>query len=285
MLEVKVSEISRSLMNRLGFNFTYLYKGPDFEVSLLSELTSIPEIPRFNTLLNLYRGRASWSLLMDILKEEGVAKILAEPTLITTSGQEARFLAGGEIPIPVPEELGRVTISYKPYGVGLIFTPTVLSREKISMRVVPEVSEVDYERVVYYLGWAIPAFKTRRAATTVELADGQSFAIAGLLREDVTQVVSKFPILGDIPVLGALFRSSEFQKNETELVIIVTPHLVKPLDMARQPLPTDAYIEPDDFEFYLLGAMEGREKPVRRPDVLPPQGGMEGEFGHIVPGL
>ena len=110
-------------------------------------------------------------------------------------------------------------------------------------------------------GYVVPALTTRRVSTVIELADGQSFAIAGLLKEDVREVVSKFPVLGDIPILGALFRSTSFQKNETELVVIVTPHLVKPLDMAKQTLPTDQYVEPNDFEFYLLGSLEGRGEP------------------------
>jgi|LQYC01.1.fsa_nt_gi pilus assembly protein CpaC len=290
MLEVRVAEMSRNVGKRLGINLAYL-RGNDFALSHLGDLTSggglsdLLTSSRVNTLFRFGYGGAWWTVFIDLLKENELVKILAEPTLVATSGQEARFLAGGEIPIPIPEDLGRVEIEYKPYGVGLTFTPTVLSGERISLRVAPEVSEPDYTRLVYFAGYAVPAFTTRRASTTIELADGQSFAIAGLFSDQVRQTASKYPVLGDIPVLGALFKSSEFQKNESELVIIVTPHLVKPLDMAKQTLPTDQYIEPDDFEFYLLGAMEGREKPARIPEVSPPQEGMEGEFGHIAPGL
>jgi len=238
-------------------------------------------------------GGASWTPFIDALKESGLTKILAEPTLITTSGREANFLAGGEYPIPVPQSgTGggtTITIDYKTFGVGLNFTPTVLSNEKISMAVSPEVSELDFTNAVAISGYVVPALTTRRVSTVIELADGQSFAIAGLLKEDVREVVSKFPVLGDIPILGALFRSTSFQKNETELVVIVTPHLVKPLDMAKQTLPTDQYVEPNDFEFYLLGSLEGRGEPesgsAKRSSlpVQPGQGGLEGDFGHIAP--
>jgi pilus assembly protein CpaC len=146
------------------------------------------------------------------------------------------------------------------------------------MQVTPEVSELDFSNALTTSGFVVPSITTRRVSTVIELADGQSFAIAGLLKDDVRQIVSKFPLLGDIPVLGALFRSTSFRKNESELIVIVTPHLVKPLDMAKQTLPTDQYVEPNDLEFYLLGNMEGRGKP------HPVKGsGLEGQFGHILP--
>ena len=154
-----------------------------------------------------------------------------------------------------------ITIQYKPYGVGLNFTPTVLGNGRISMAVAPEVSELDFSQAITIQGFVIPSITTRRVSTTVELADGQSFAIAGLLSDEVKEDVQKFPLLGDIPILGALFRSTSFQKSETELVVIVTPHLVKPLDLSKQTLPTDAFVEPNDFEFY--SAREARRQ--RRP--------------------
>ncbi len=319
MLEVRVSEMSRTLLRRLCVNFAYVSEsGNTFGVSMLKNLTSVTEtlltreikglsglVSPEGTLNSLgvgssvgliFRflgGGASWTPFIDALKESGLTKILAEPTLITTSGREANFLAGGEYPIPVPQSgTGggtTITIDYKTFGVGLNFTPTVLSNEKISMAVSPEVSELDFTNAVAISGYVVPALTTRRVSTVIELADGQSFAIAGLLKEDVREVVSKFPVLGDIPILGALFRSTSFQKNETELVVIVTPHLVKPLDMAKQTLPTDQYVEPNDFEFYLLGSLEGRGEPESRSatrsslPVPPGQGGLEGDFGHIAP--
>jgi pilus assembly protein CpaC len=231
-----------------------------------------------NALFRFHKGSATWTGFVDALKEDGLVKILAEPTLIALSGQTANFLAGGEVPIPVPED-DNIGIEYKRFGVSLSFSPTVLSENKISIKVAPKVSEIDYSIGIVYLGFVIPGFTTREASTTVELADGQSFAIAGLLDERIRDKLSKFPFLGDIPVLGALFRSREFQRSETELIIIVTPHLVKPLDLAKQTLPTDFYIEPDDSELFILGLMEGREKD--RPSTFREE--MDGDFGHVIP--
>jgi pilus assembly protein CpaC len=315
MLEVRVAEMSRSLAKRLGFNFTVVRAGDGFGVSMLNNLTSIvrpieaelfPTVNpgdapfgqvlsgAINALLRFTGSDRTWTVFIDALKENGLVKILAEPTLVTLSGQEARFLAGGEFPIPVPQEQGTITITFKPFGVGLSFTPTVLSNDKISMRVAPEVSDLDFSTAVVLQGFVVPGLTTRRASTVIELANGQSFAIAGLLRETVREAVAKFPVLGDIPVLGALFRSTSFQKNETELIIIVTPHLVKPLDMTKQTLPTDQYIEPNDFEWYLLGNLEGsglgktpRQERGQSKDapftLLKKTGGLEGEFGYIIP--
>ncbi len=306
MLEVRVAEMSRSLMKRLGFNMNVLRKD-DFGVSLLDGLTklvgegeanlltpgapySIFVSPAVNALFRITEGNTTWTGFIDALREDGLIKILAEPTLIALSGQTANFLAGGEFPIPVPQGLGTVAIDYKTFGVGLSFTPTVLSEDKISVNVTPEVSEVDFSTAVLLEGFVVPGVTTRRASTTIELADGQSFAIAGLLRENIREVFSKFPLLGSVPILGALFRSSSFQKNETELIIIVTPHLVKPLDLKKQSLPTDAYVEPDWFEFYFLGLMQGKKKEpagtnraTPAPTHLGKKGGLEGEFGHVIP--
>jgi pilus assembly protein CpaC len=301
MLEVRVSEISRSLLKRLGFNFNYVSSsGRNLGLSLLNKLTSIGGLPStetpvggipsagvgasdsVNAIFRFLSHDTTWTVFIDALKEEGLLKVLAEPTLITLSGKTANFLAGGEFPIPVPQSAAgggtTITIEYKPFGVGLNFTPTVLSNKKINMLVAPEVSELDFSNALTTGGFVVPALTTRRVSTVIELADGQSFAIAGLLKDDVREIVSKFPLLGSIPVLGALFRSTSFRKNETELIVIVTPHLVKPLDMAKQTLPTDQYVEPNDLEFYLLGNMEGRGKP------NPVKGsGLEGQFGHILP--
>jgi pilus assembly protein CpaC len=286
MLEVRVAEMGKSTTKRLGINFA-AQKGDQFAVSLLGGLAdfspatggllgfseAVSALFRFDT------GDVTWTGLIDALMEDGLVKILAEPTLITLSGQSANFLAGGEFPVPVPQGLGTVGIEYKPFGVGLIFTPTVLSKDKISIQVTPEVSELDFSTGVLIEGFVTPGITTRRASTTVELGDGQSFAIAGLLRETVLTDISKFPLLGDIPVLGSLFQSKTFQKRESELVIIVTPHLVKPLDVAKVSLPTDFYVEPSDVEFYLQGKIEGSEK-----NRLPATSGtLDGEFGHTMP--
>ena len=303
MLEVRVAEMARSLTKRLGINFNYI-KGTEFIVSSLGGLTDFSWADTLeklstpygdyltssteykvgiseavNSLFRLKSGSGSWTGFIDALKANGLIKVLAEPTLIALSGQSATFLAGGEFPVPWADSLGTGGVKFKPFGVSLAFTPTVLSEEKIRIKVAPEVSELDFATAVRFGGYVVPGLSTRKAATVIELADGQSFAIAGLIKETVRDQVSKFPLLGDIPILGALFRSHAFQKNETELIIIATIHLVKPLDKEKQPLPTDYYNEPDDTEFYLLGLMEGREKN----PVSTVRGKLEGEFGHAMP--
>jgi pilus assembly protein CpaC len=307
MLEVRVAEMNRELIKRLGLNFTGI--GTDyFAVSILANLTSLASLAHpagqmatvgttfsqaiqgafgFNT------GSISWTGFVDALKQENLLKVLAKPTLMALSGQEAAFLAGGEFPIPVPQAFGLVTIQFKKFGVGLVFTPNVLNSKHISLNVAPEVSELDFTNALRTQGFVVPAITTRRAATTIELADGQSFAIGGLLRDNVRESVNKVPFLGEVPILGALFRSSSFQKSETELVIIVTPHLVKPLDMAAQTLPTDYYVEPNDFEFYLMGFAEksgyggkaGQRSPAAEAlsNRISMGSALEGRVGHMMP--
>jgi pilus assembly protein CpaC len=306
MLEVRVAEMSRTLLRRLGVNFNYISNsGANFGISMLGNLTSLGGLSltpnptgaagpvgfssNINAIFRFAGAGATWTTFIDALKEEGLLKVLAEPTLITMSGKTANFLAGGEFPIPVPQPSGvgtTITIDYKPFGVGLNFSPVVLSSKKISMQVAPEVSDLDFTNAIQISGFVVPALSTRRVSTTVELGDGQSFAIAGLLRDNVREVVSKFPLLGDIPILGVLFRSTSFQKNESELIIIVTPHLVKPLNLAKQTMPTDQYIEPNDLEFYLFGALEGSKEEGRSTGSSPDaRRGMklEGDFGHAFP--
>jgi pilus assembly protein CpaC len=235
--------------------------------------------PTVSSIFRFNSNGTTWTGFVDALKSDGLVKVLAEPTLIALSGQDAYFLAGGEFPVPVPQGLGSVAIEYKPFGVGLTFTPTVLADNKINIKVAPEVSELDFNLAVQLEGFVVPGLNTRRAETVIELADGQSFAIAGLLRDTARDAMSKYPLLGDIPILGTLFRSRSFQKAETELIIIATPHLVKPIDGDQQPLPTDYYVEPNDTEFYVLGLMEGQTK-VQESNL---QGDLDGEFGHATP--
>ena len=227
MLEVRVAEMARRVTKELGINFTWV-NGGEFGASLLGGLTELVNptnaniasggpfgllvSPAVNAMLRLNTGNSTWTGFVDALQSDGLAKVLAEPTLIALSGQQANFLAGGEFPIPVPQGLGTVAIEYKAFGVGLSFTPTVLNQDHISIKVAPEVSELDFTTAVQISGFIVPGITTRRASTTIELADGQSFAIAGLLRENILEDVQKFPLLGDIPVLGALFRSARIQE-------------------------------------------------------------------------
>jgi pilus assembly protein CpaC len=244
-----------------------------------------------NLIFRFLRKDESWTFFIDAIKDEGLIKILAEPTLITLSGKAAHFLAGGEFPVPIPQSgaigiSSNITIQYKPFGVGLNFTPTVLSNGKINMEISPEVSELDFNNAVSFQGFIIPGITTRRVSTVVELADGQSFAIAGLLNDKFVENVRKYPFIGDIPIIGSLFKTSNFEKQERELIIIVTPHLVKPLDKAKQTLPSDQYVEPNDIEFYLFGRLEGIKLPsfsISNSLDQKNKGGLEGKFGHLAP--
>jgi pilus assembly protein CpaC len=295
MVEVRVAEIHRDMGRQIGVNFSGISRSGNFGLSMLDNLTRVTNLTRgFNsTTFNLgistavnaiagwKAGGILWTAFFDALKREGLGRILAEPNLIATSGQEASFLAGGEFPIPVPQNFNVITIEYKKFGVGLSFTPTVLEDGKIALKVAPEVSELDDTiQPVNIAGLLIPGLRVRRSTTHVELKDGQTFAIAGLLSTLSRDIINKFPVIGDIPILGTLFRSSRYQKNETELVILVTPYLVKPMTTRTARLPTDAYIEPNDFEFYLLGLNEGRsKKPVQPPTHAPTRENLPSGFG------
>jgi pilus assembly protein CpaC len=184
---------------------------------------------------------------LDLAETDGLVTTLAEPNLTALSGETASFLAGGEFPIPISQSLGSVSIEYKQYGVSLAFTPIVLADGRISMRVRPEVSELSDAGSVKLNNFTVPALTTRRAETTVELGSGQSFMIAGLLKNNNNNNIDKAPFLGDLPIIGALFRSTKFRRQETELVIVVTPYLVRPVS-GRMALPTDGYRAPTDPE-------------------------------------
>ncbi len=199
----------------------------------------------------------SADVLINALEQKGVARSLAEPNLVALSGDTASFLAGGEFPVPVPGALGQVTIDYKRYGVGLAFTPTVLSGSLINLKIEPEVSQLDTSHPVTVGGISVPPLIVRRASTTVELRDGQSFVIGGLLQSQGQTAAQQLPWLGDVPVLGALFSSKQYQKNETDLAIIVTPRLVRPMrpgDPIKTPL--DNTLPPNDADFFLMGKHE-----------------------------
>jgi pilus assembly protein CpaC len=205
-----------------------------------------------------------FNLAFDAAKEKGLAKILAEPTLTTLTGQEAEFLSGGEFPIPVPQQNGAVTIEFKQFGVGVRFLPVVLDSSRINLKLGISVSEIisnnsiGISREGVSSSFIVPSLSTRSAESTVELSDGQTIGIAGLINENMREVITKFPGLGDIPGLGVLFRSQSFQKGETELLILVTPHLAKPVLPADIRLPTDNVTEAGDMGFFLGGNLEGR---------------------------
>ncbi len=209
---------------------------------------------------------------LDLGETLGQVSTLAEPNVTTLSGETATFLAGGEIPIPVSQGLGAVSVEYKQYGVSLAYTPTVLANGRISLRVRPEVSQLTSDGAVNISGTTIPALSTRRIETSAELGSGESMVIGGLLQNDHNNSITKTPGIGDVPVLGALFRSNAFQRNETELVVVITPYLVKPVDANDIVLPTDGYEAPTDLQRVFLGALgSGKTGGARpKPTLAPP---------------
>ena len=292
MLEVRFSEMTRSAAKQIGVNNSFFsdsgkFSGGTGNVSLLAGDNGEPIIA-FGEILNSFGiatgsfdiGKLNITTMFDALERKGVVTTLAEPTLVALSGETASFLAGGEFPIPVAQEGGSggggggrtITVEFKPFGVSLGFTPTVLEDGVINLVVEPEVSSIDPSASVTINGLVIPGLQTRRASTTLELRDGQSFALAGLLRKDFQDTVRQFPILGSIPIIGALFRSSGFQKAETELVIIVTPRLVQPVKADQIALPTDRVLPPHELDLFLMGRTDKAVgiNPLN-PDAMPPE--------------
>ena len=244
-LRVRVAEVSRTDLNRLGVNLSAIANPGSFTVSFLTNsfVNGIGNAIGENALLGalgVSTGRLNADALINALQREGVLTLLAEPNLTTLSGETASFLAGGEIPIPVPQAFGVTTVQYKQYGVSLAFTPTLLPGNRIAMRVRPEVSDLSNVGAISVNGVNVPAFITRRAETNVELASGQTIAIAGLFQRRLQDDLDRVPFLGDLPVLGALFRSQRFLRQETELMILITPYLTAPTSAPGAiPLPTD----------------------------------------------
>jgi len=304
LLEVKVAEINRSVMREFGIEWNafgldagnWILGGANggtdaigFNGPFVPEAQSITDSGFFTRFLS---NNFLFSATINAAKNNGLAKILAEPNLTTLSGQEATFLSGGEFPIPVPQgNLGGTTIEFKDFGIGMGFVPVVLDADRINMAIDISVSDLATENQISVGGgiqteerFFVPALSVRRATSTVEMGDGQTIALAGLLSEKLREDVQKFPGLGDVPVLGYLFRSQKWLNEESELVIFVTPHLAQPVanDLVR--LPTDAFIAPNDVEYYIMGRMEGRG-PEEEAEVIPAampstQGGLEGNFGH-----
>jgi pilus assembly protein CpaC len=291
LLEVRFSEMRRGAARRLGFNHAFISDSGGFQggfgdnapsTALLTNENGSPTIniagilEAFGVVSGAFDlGSVNLFSALDALERRGIVSTLAEPTLIALSGETASFLAGGEFPIPVLQGSGGgsggsggqgITIEFKPFGVSLAFTPTVLADGVINLEVAPEVSSIDSSASIRVNGLVIPGLQVRRARTTLELRDGQSFAMAGLLRRDFRDTVRQFPILGQIPVIGTLFRSSGFENDDTELVIIVTPRLVRPVPANRIALPTDRVQPPNEMELFLMG----RTDSAVQPDPVPP---------------
>jgi pilus assembly protein CpaC len=267
MLEVKIAEVSKTLLERLEAGTTLKFNHGSWATTLLSNFLT-------GTAKGLLDARKTNGnqFTVEADKQDGLVRILAEPTVMAISGQEGSFLAGGKIYIPVAQENNRITLEEKEFGVGLRFTPTVLSGGRINLRVAPEVSEISREGIGIsasgFSGGAIlPLITTRRASTTVQLYDGQSFAIGGLIKNNLVNNLKGLPMLGEVPVLGALFRSTDYQQDRTELVFVVTAHLVKPLP-PDYTLPTEKLVPASRSELLLGGRLESRQPaPEARPAV------------------
>ncbi|WP_334043787.1 type II and III secretion system protein family protein [Burkholderia ambifaria] len=276
MLEVKVAEVSKTLINQMGSAFNIQGGFGSWSGALVSNLLAgVASGAIFNKANN-----RPFSVAADAQNTDNLVKILAEPNLVTISGQEATFLAGGKIFIPIPQSSGNgtssITLQEEEFGVALKFTPTVLANGRISLKVAPEVSELSQTGVTLSAtnigGTSIlPLITTRRASTTVQMSDGESFAIGGLIKDNATGALKAIPGVGEVPVLGALFRSTSFQQDRTELIFLITPHLVRPLQTADVPLPTDSFSKPNEIDVYATGNMEGR-KGVRKATMQPSNG-------------
>jgi pilus assembly protein CpaC len=263
-IRVRVAEVSRSIEKQLGFNWDTAFKFGNFALGLA--FGNVGAVSNgIGTLSGSFKsGNTSATALIDALASNGLITILAEPNLSAVSGEPASFLAGGEFPFPVPQSNNTTTVDFKKFGVSLNFVATIADNERINLHISPEVSEISTANQVTLCPgststssscFVVPSLTSRRAETTIELGSGESFAIGGLLQNDITQNLNKFPWLGDLPVLGTLFRSNDFKRNESELVIIVTPYIVRPTASAsRLAAPTDGFVPSSDASQVFNGA-------------------------------
>ena len=281
MLKVRFAEmqrtVSKSLSSSLGLNGA-IFGGDTGVNGGVNSLNNAPElanslggnIPNVNEntgamLFGFNAGSVQVGLLLEALEQKGAVRTLAEPNLTALSGQEAKFLAGGEYPVPVAQTDGAISVEFKPFGIELNFIPRVVDRDVINLELLAAVSAVDPTTGVEFNGFQIDAFQRREASTTVEMRDGESFAIAGLIQDDFLDNVSQLPWIGDVPILGTLFRSSAYQRQQTELVIIVTAHLVTPTRGEAFALPTDRVKPPSETDLFLSGKTA---QPTRRNDAV-----------------
>jgi pilus assembly protein CpaC len=301
MLSVRFVEMERTTAKDLRLNLGANVPGagrPAVNVTtgdtLLNRVQSASSQNSFGLASLAWRmGGGDLTFLFDALETKGLIKTLAEPNLVAMSGDTANFLAGGEFPIPVSQSnstgnggIPTITVEFKQFGISLAFTPTILQDGLINMVVNPEVSSIDPTTSIQMGDIAIPGIKVRRAHTTVELRDGESFTVAGLLSDDYQSNIRQYPFLGDLPIIGSLFRSTGYQQDQTELVIVVTPHLVTP---KRGPTatPADTFVPPSDFELFLFGNQRGKAANVKPEDRAlmsadPGKGGLDGPYGHVL---
>ncbi|MEM7271344.1 MAG: type II and III secretion system protein family protein [Pseudomonadota bacterium] len=269
MLKVRFAEMQRSTSKSLGLNFGALYSNSRTSISGGSnQFFTNGNTPGVDTFADSSGGfgiarvvssvgGVLFDVVLNALEEQGAVRTLAEPNLVTLSGDSAEFLAGGEVPIPVAGEDGAISVTFRPFGVAMAFTPTVVDDDLINLEIDTAVSSIDSSVQVTAAGISLSGFSKREAKTTVELRDGQSLAIAGLIQDDFSDGKAQVPFLADLPILGTLFRSSNFQRSQSELVIIITPQLVTPVDGDQLSLPTDRMRIPNERELFLQGKLEG----------------------------
>ncbi len=279
-LRVRIAEVSRNVTRALGINWTAIGNIGRLGLGLVTNNAIAVSSGAASLLHGTYADKGGNSIngLSDALATDNLIRVLAEPNLTAMSGESASFLVGGEFPVPVSQQGGTLTVEFKQYGVALAFVPTVMSGDRIRIKVRPEVSQLTTQGAVQISSGvnaiSIPALTVRRAETTIELGSGQSFAMAGLLMDTSNQAVNALPGLGELPVLGALFRSDAYVRNETELVIIVTPYITRPVsDPAQLRAPTDGVFPPTDFERLLLLRQVSHGSTARQAQRLPGQAG------------
>ena len=294
LLEVRFAEMSRGTVKQLGISNITFFKNALLGVTTATDTPKVISpnggvtVPAINPTSNPFSAIANLlgpgiSVKIDALEQQGLIHTLAQPNLVALSGESASFLAGGEFPVPTGvDAFGRLSIEFKQFGVSLAFVPTIVGDGLINLSVAPEVSSLDPGAGIQLSGFQIPGLKVRRAKTALELRDGEAFAMAGLIQSDFNDTVKAIPLLGRIPVLGALFRSTYFNRNETELVIVVTPHIVRPVRPSQIALPTDRVRQPSDVDILLNGRASRRGT---LPQTLPPEvkpGGIDADIGHVL---
>jgi len=298
MLKVRFAEMQRSVSKELsgGLTMNVLNGSTGGALGggnggLINSATAVGNIGAANSFdptktgglfLGTTIGSLELGVLLEALESRGVARTLAEPNLTALSGQEANFLAGGEYPIPIVDGDGNVAVSYKPFGVELNFTPRVIDGDQINLELSAAVSGIDPTVTVQNGGFSVNGFSRRESTTTVEMRDGESFAIAGLLQDDFRDLSGQVPWLGDIPILGALFRSAEYERQQSELVIIVTPHLVSPTRGEALALPTDRIRPPTEAELFLFGRTAVRSRPTSGAAGEVAKQDFSGSYGYVL---
>ncbi len=281
MLKVRFAEVQRSVSKSLASQLSYT-SSTGLSSKLGSPMSGTPAGEINAGFFGFEFGSIELGLLLQALEEKGVVRSLAEPNLIALSGQEAKFLAGGEYPIPVSQEGGTVTVEFKPFGVELNFIPRVVDGDLINLEMQAAVSSLDATNSYTQGTLSISAFKRRETSTTVELRDGESFSVAGLLQDDFQDSNAQVPWLGDIPVLGALFRSADYQRAQSELVIIVTAHLVTPTRGEALALPTDRVKAPSEQDLFLFGRVAKEKAPKRGAAGEVAKQDFSGSYGYVM---